>query len=955
MKPWQETAQRYLISAILVFVVLAMYPLAADMSFDIKVLGYELGAFAALCIWLVTPRHMHDRNSRVTAMFLLLVAFVGLNFVAAIVSLNVGYSLGREFIKLLALFILFLAASDVFRSPGSVWNLATVICVAVSLASIYGFLQHFGLDPYPWEDTSGMLRSAPSTFGNPNFASHVLAPSIVLACGLATQKGRRWAVLFLPIFLGHFAITRTRGSLLGLVCAAMVVLIALLVSRKIKKTGSAIAVTLIVMLVLGIAGIATLASYARATTGQPYPFGEGESMRLRYHSFYGACQMIQESPWLGYGPGMYRVANPTYWTPFERARFSEQTRSNAHVHNEPLEFAVDAGLPAAIVYVSILILGIYYGLYLGLASKTPEQRRLGMTLAALFVVFLIDGMFGFNLHVPASTALFFVALGMSSGTWQDYWTSAERQPSFGRFALGWRIVAACCAVLIPFFGTRDYRAQIWHSRGVAMVKEEEYQVALECLQKAESLVSYDWNHPYKLGTTYRKMGRLEEAANSLKRTLHLNPNYVVAMFEISKVLFNQAISSQDERSQSTLDDVIAYAEQAAKLNPQFPDVHDDLGRAYLLQATWMKEANYEPQEDIISALRSAEHHLLKAIEYGSKQQNEVYRVIAAARLGRGDESGAKRALVKSLEQKPDDMDTWQFYLHASEESGRYDSILASLDRRIEYLERLSNSNPQEVGVLHLIRANVLFHGIDDSSGAEIAYVEALNTSPGLIDAWRSYYEFARDTRREGEFEKYLMRMAANEAHSKELPPPVPVVAQALGGDESELVGAVSSLMDALEKQRTVTPNGRDLAARFSWAADALAQKAQQETLSPADSGAIYLGLGLIFSSCQEFGTAVTMFDRAMPNVPEDQRLFCLMKKGEALINDGEFDAAVQVFEQAKESAPSDFNVRYTLARAFARNGQLAQARLEYRALLTTFRLDEETRDSILREIESISD
>jgi tetratricopeptide (TPR) repeat protein len=281
--------------------------------------------------------------------------------------------------------------------------------------------------------------------------------------------------------------------------------------------------------------------------------------------------------------------------------------------------------------------------------------------------------------------------------------------------------------------------------------------------------------------------------------------------------------------------------------------------------------------------------------------------------------------------------------------------LASLDRRIEYLERLSNSSFQELGSLHLIRANVLFHAYNDDSGASIAYVEALNTFPGLIDAWRSYYEFARDTHREGEFENYLMSIAVNEAHSKELPPPVSVVAQALGGDKSELLGAVSSLMDALDKQLTITANVQDLAARFSWAADALAQKAHQESLSPADSGAIYLGLGLILSSCQEFGRAVTMFDRAMPNVPENQQLFCLMKKGEALINVGEFDAAVQVFEQARKSAPSDFNVRHTLARAFARNGQFAQARLEYRTILATFRLDEETRESILKEIESISE
>ncbi|MDX9975081.1 MAG: hypothetical protein RBU21_18995, partial [FCB group bacterium] len=116
-------AQRVLIVALVFFVVLAIFPLTPSPTVDLKILGYELGAFLALALWLFAPRPAAEKGQAYPALFWATVVFVALNFVAALASYNPGFSLGREFVSLASLFILFLVAADLFRTPGQTWVL----------------------------------------------------------------------------------------------------------------------------------------------------------------------------------------------------------------------------------------------------------------------------------------------------------------------------------------------------------------------------------------------------------------------------------------------------------------------------------------------------------------------------------------------------------------------------------------------------------------------------------------------------------------------------------------------------------------------------------------------------------------------------------------------------------------------------------------------------------------
>jgi len=939
-------AQRWLIAAFVFFVVLAIFPLTPKPTDDVKILGYELCAFAALALWLFTPRLAKEAIPQSSALSPLLILFLCLNLAAASRAPSPGYSLAVECVKWTALLMLSIAAADAFHTPKQVWGLIAVLCVAVSVASIYGTAQYFGHDPFPWDDTSGMLRAAPATFGNPNFASHALTCAAILAAGLGAQRKGRWALLCLPLFLFHFSVTQTRGSVLALAGALTLVLVALLVSRWVKKPSWAIALTFGIVLAAGMFAIAAVAADIKMNTGQLYP-GD-RSVTFRYHSFDGACRMIQDRPWLGHGPGMYQVANPAYRTAMEKEVFRNSRTYNEHVHNEPLEIAVDAGLPAAIIYIAILILGMYYGLSLWFTPNHSERRYLGITLAAFFFAFLLDGLFGFNAHVPVSAVFLFVVTGATAGLWRERDTpSMRRKVQFGRFSIGWRLATLGCATIVPILGIGQFAAQFCQQRGHGAMYYKAYAAAAECFQEAASLAPYDWMHPYYRGEALMDMGSSEEAAACYSRTLDLNPNYQDAMFLAAETTLDVAAHASIIEGLPLIEKAAAYVQPATQFDPLCPEIHEIWGRAAVLRAQGLTGPNREKAPESVQEIwRKAEQHLAKAIECNSRYAYTMYLLTARARLAQDDPAGAQEALIHSLQDKPGEMETWQLFLEICRKTGQYEALRTSLDWCIERLERLRNTS-DELGALYLLRAKVLYKGYGDESGAEDAFLRVTTKYPLRVDAWAGFHAFAKATGREALFGAHLLKtLAGPQNKGKDVPPLVRAVFLGLSQGEDGIVEGVSILVDELKRHQETAKNAEGTADLFSWAADALAARAQQGSLSPENAGNAFLNLGLVYGAWGDFNAAVQWLDRAAPSLSDEQLLLCLLRKGAALSNMGKTAAAVKAFEEAATEAPTSFEARYGLAQALDRDGQRAKARLEYLAILDNFDLSEEQRRTI---------
>lgn len=940
---------RFVLAIFAFLLILAIFPFATDPT-SIKTVLLHWTAVICLGICLFGAFFTGERLHRPAILFIPYALFLGGNLLSTFFAWNVGYAFS-EFTKLASLFILFLVAAFAYRTPRQVWALITVICFAMSVAFLYGLIQYAGLDPFPWEDRTGMLRSAPATFGNPNFASHSLVLAVVLAGGLAAHKRTRWPLLFVILFLGHFSLTKTRGSLLALACAGILVVVARLAARKTKSPARTVAITTVVFLALGLAGAGAVLAKAKMTTGSPYPYDR--SLLLRFHSFYGACEMIKDRPWVGHGLGHFKINNPPYWTPLEKQRLSERRKLNLHVHNEPLEFAVDSGFPTAAAYLAIFIFAIYYALLMAFAAEDPERRRLGLTLAAFFLAFLIDGLFGFNMHVPVSAAFLSLMAGAMAGTCREMRSERETSPR----ALGpllRRAGAFSVAVAISTRGTADFLSQYYEQKGRGAKYWKAYDAAHELFDKAELFAPYNWTVPFRQASMFMTLERPDLAAGHLKRTLERNPNHVLALFEMAKAKFNHAALTSEEDLEVYLNEAIEYARRSAGYYPEFPEVHDLLGRAALIKAqrlTQSLEAGDPLSDEAKTEWQEAEAHLLHAVDYGSRAPHEPLKLLALAQFSLGRHAAAEEALGRALAGKPTEEETWTFFYRLAEESGRYEAFLDAVDWRVNALRQSPVPEHEELAGLFVWKARALQGGYNDTEEAEALYLSAVREDPSNLDVWASFYSFADSTGRYDRFKTGLLTSC--DQLGARVPSFITVAASALDGDAEGLVNGPVALLDALQKAAATGESTR-LRREFEWVADLLLTEAEGASLTPGDSGKVYLSIGIAHRALENLETAKELFERALHLLSGRDRALCLKYTASTLLEMNQLKGAVEMLRQAAAEAPDDVEARWALARILAQDGRAAQARHEYQMILKLDLLTEEIRRVIEGELQGLS-
>ena len=126
-------------------------------------------------------------------------------------------------------YVLFAVIATRLRSTAQMWRLLGVIVAAATVASLYGVMQHYGLDPLD----QGLAERVQSSFGNPLFAGSFLVLALPISLGLGLAHGMRvrspwvyagWGLL-LSTQVVAVAFTLSRGPWVGLAAGALVFLL----------------------------------------------------------------------------------------------------------------------------------------------------------------------------------------------------------------------------------------------------------------------------------------------------------------------------------------------------------------------------------------------------------------------------------------------------------------------------------------------------------------------------------------------------------------------------------------------------------------------------------------------------------------------------------------------------------------------------------------------------------
>ena len=429
--------ERFALLAAMVPLVLG--PLAiSNVLADIPTAQKHVVIFSVVSAWIVRVV-LTRRGIRIAGVCDAWVAAYALAIgLSVAVSPEKAFSIRAALFPLVLIGYYFLLTNILVSIPASRRIIVLMIAVGVVVAGI-GVLQSLGLDLVPYmERHRTPRRTVLSTLGNPNFVASFLGPICFLVWVPTIEMGTGKRARIRRIVFGAMAIlllaciimSGGRGVWIGLFCATVFIAVVLIVRgkqilpsrtrRDFVRLGIAV-----VFLTAVLAG--TLFVISNRNPGRGYNLVQHATSRrearIRFFYWGVADEMIRDHPWVGFGYGRFSSA---FWPQFiemmkdpQNAPYREYVRrvyteQPSKAHNEYIETAVEMGFVGLAAFLGMILWFVVLSLRIALSGdSTPKPRRvqLLLTTGALLVI-LVDAMFSFPLHLPASGLLFWTLMAL---------------------------------------------------------------------------------------------------------------------------------------------------------------------------------------------------------------------------------------------------------------------------------------------------------------------------------------------------------------------------------------------------------------------------------------------------------------------------------------------------------------------------------------------------------------
>lgn len=746
---WKELAIRLVLGAWMLAVVLALWPYVNNPATPIKMLLTGLAAViitALVCVKGPLPRSD------------LLVGFVmwlGWHGWTALYAMDPIYSL-RSVAPEACWVLLGLGAMAAVRRAGQGWNLLCVWILALACAALYAAAQRYGLDPFPWATRNvEEYRALPATFGNPNYAAHALITGVVAAAALTARRSTRWFALLCALpMLWHLWATSMRSAAIAL--AATAAMWILWTGTSIVSPQRRIPVAIAAACAAAAVGLMVLTlahdTFSEALTRR---VARQDSLALRVNGWKGAGQLIAERPVIGHGPGMYIRHAPSQWQEYEKRWYARSNQRNAHVHNEYLEFGVELGLPGLLLHLWLLLRHLGGSLALAARSRAADTRRFGRFAALTAMAMMVDGLFGFNLHLPVTGGFFFVLLGMTEGVRlgiQQERTSATPQADSPVAEPGrWRQVPRWAWLVLAVAALRvcwtDYQcdAALLRTRAVVEQMQKNQDLPKPIQDQLENtlrqaIARYPWEStfPQRLGWLMLQQGRFAEADSALADAVRQEP-WNVRLWGMRAQAMNgwaaRAVNQEQNisRGKALAHRAWLYGNKAELLCEPYSAAHDTQWRTALFFLVIAQ--NDSRSSDNLPSLREFfVDHTRKALAYGSKDPAAVWATLAGQMVSWNDFDRGAPSLAAAMELDPRSTDAWRVAAALSEKGHVGDIIDAILkDRAI--LRRDLPRNDQLFLAANEACVKYFTSEEKDLQLAEVLFQDVTRALPNRLEAW----------------------------------------------------------------------------------------------------------------------------------------------------------------------------------------------------------------------------
>lgn len=316
----------------------------------------------------------------------------------------------------------FLLAFFAGRQPAQAFLILKVIAGSAVAYALYGlFIQSTGLNIVLWYDKWAYRDFLTSTFVNKNsyatYAGLGLLACLVLMWRQAKQNLHNkpkqllfaaWLERFsikdvIPLLMGFtvfaaLVMSGSRGGIASALVGCLALLICLAINRRWRWRIWVAVVVPSLALLIGFTLFGSDIIVDRLGSAQM----ENDAS-IRTDAYTLMLNALNDNPWMGFGLGSFDSAFRLYRDNTIQLWFQ-------HAHNDYLELALELGVPAAVLFVSAILLMIGCCLHGVWVRRRQEIFSILAVAASVLVGFhsLVD----FSLQIPAVAATYATLLGL---------------------------------------------------------------------------------------------------------------------------------------------------------------------------------------------------------------------------------------------------------------------------------------------------------------------------------------------------------------------------------------------------------------------------------------------------------------------------------------------------------------------------------------------------------------
>lgn len=429
---WEKAIETN-IFLLIILVPLAFYPYCIAVFLPAKELVLGLLVTITLMFWgfkIISKGKFCFNHSPLN---LPILSFLSIGVISLFWSNSFMVSLKELPLFLAGPFLYFIIINNI-NNEQQINRILNAVLFIGSLFGIYGILQYQGIDFSFWRGNVARQAVA-GLFGNVNYFAEYLIALLPLAVSLFLVTSVKFKKILLLVGIlamgGSLMLTFTRGSYLGFGVSLIFMFLLFVICRGksfIKDNRKFfivifLAIIIIISLIvipnpLNKPGTVISKIKSRISVAQLI---QGHNIKRRIATWKFTLMMIKDRPLQGSGIGTFKYNSLRYQAEFfsqgdNRSLYPYGIAFNAH--NEYLQLWAEMGIIGLGIFLWMVIGYFYYGLKFLRKIKDNYKQGIIIGLMGAVMAVLVDGIFGFPLHLPATVLVFWLFLGLTLTVFQ---------------------------------------------------------------------------------------------------------------------------------------------------------------------------------------------------------------------------------------------------------------------------------------------------------------------------------------------------------------------------------------------------------------------------------------------------------------------------------------------------------------------------------------------------------